>query len=184
MNVLHLMMVVDDSLFWWGCLFTILKVLLDCNSSTAFSGNRILDRSSCCWHESSPLDSFFFLGGVGLLPMILKVLLDSKPEVALEIVIAAKGKEWRMSSSCEVLDVVSPHLHTALSLSVPLWENQEIWWKLGSWWIKLLLIWKFSIWWVFLLVAFDDFEGFAGLRARGCTWDCTCCKRKRMKEVS
>jgi hypothetical protein len=53
-----------------------------------------------------------------LLPMILKVLLDSKPEVALEIVIAAKGKEWRMSASCEVLDVVSPHLHTALSLSL------------------------------------------------------------------
>ncbi len=35
----------------------------------------------------------FFWGGVGLLPMILKVLLDSKPEVTLEIVIAAKGKE-------------------------------------------------------------------------------------------
>ncbi len=78
----------------------------------------------------------FFLGGAGLLPMILKVLLDSKPEVALEIVIAAKGKEWRMSARFEVLDVLSPHLHTALSLSlslsVPLWENQEIWWKLGS----------------------------------------------------
>jgi hypothetical protein len=62
----------------------------------------------------------FFLGGAGLLPMILKVLLDSKPEVALEIVIAAKGKEWRMSARFEVLDVLSPHLHTALSLSLSL----------------------------------------------------------------
>jgi hypothetical protein len=35
----------------------------------------------------------FFWGGEGLLPMILKVLLDSKTEVGLEIVIAGKGKE-------------------------------------------------------------------------------------------